>query len=107
MMDAVFFADHQRSGPSHSTGGRAALDRTLWNRLDSLGLARLTGSEKSGGSGAGWHEAAVLLTAAARHGIRTPVGEHDLLACWLLETLGRPVSGAIRTVQLPGARRRA
>ena len=101
MMDAVF-ADHQRSGPSHSTGGRAALDRTLWHRLDSLGLARLTGSEKSGGSGAGWHEAAVLLTAAARHGIRTPVGEHDLLACWLLETLGRPVGGAIRTMQLPG-----
>ncbi|MEZ0359778.1 acyl-CoA dehydrogenase family protein [Mycobacterium sp. SA01] len=101
MMDAVF-ADHRRSGPAHPPGGRAALDRTLWHRLESLGLARLTGSEQSGGSGAGWHEAAVLLTAAVRHGIRTPVGEHDLLACWLLESLGRPPGDAVRTVHLPG-----
>ncbi|MCV7343278.1 acyl-CoA dehydrogenase family protein [Mycolicibacterium rhodesiae] len=101
MMDAVF-ADHQRSGPSHGTGGRACLDRALWHRLESLGLARLTGSEQSGGSGAGWHEAAVLLTAAARHGIRTPVGEHDLLACWLLEAAGQPLDDAVRTVHLRG-----
>lgn len=59
---------------------------------------RLTGSEQADGSGASWHEAAELLTAAARHGIRTPVGEHDLLACWLLEVLGLPVDEAIRTV---------
>lgn len=101
MIDAVF-ADYQRSGPSHSTGGRAALDRTLWHRLDCLGLARLTGSDQSGGSGAGWHEAAVFLAAAARHGIRTPIGEHDLLACWLLEALGQPLGDAIRTVHLRG-----
>ncbi|BBY66756.1 acyl-CoA dehydrogenase family protein [Mycolicibacterium helvum] len=98
MIDAVF-ADYHRSGPSHSTGGRAVLDRALWQRLESLGLARLTGSEESDGSGAGWHEAAELLSAAARHGIRTPLGEHDLLACWLLETLGE-VDDAIRTVHL-------
>ncbi|GAY16789.1 acyl-CoA dehydrogenase family protein [Mycobacterium sp. shizuoka-1] len=98
MIDAVF-ADYRRSTPPPAVGGRAALDRALWHRLDSLGLARLTGSEESGGSGAGWYEAAELLGAAARHGIRTPVGEHDLLACWLLESLGE-VDAAIRTVHL-------
>ena len=44
MMNAVF-AEH-RDGPQ------------LWTRLDALGLVRLTGSEASGGSGAGWPEAA-------------------------------------------------
>ncbi|GLB82250.1 acyl-CoA dehydrogenase [Mycobacterium kiyosense] len=75
-----------------------AHDPKLWQRLDELGLVRLTGAEEHGGSGAGWFEAAELLSAAARHGARIPLAEHDLLACWLLESSGLAVDGAVRTV---------
>lgn len=84
MMDAVF-AEH-----GHNTD--------LWHRLDGLGLVRLTGDEDSGGSGAGWYEAAELMTAAVRHGVRIPLAEHDLLACWLLEAVGVRADAATRTV---------
>ncbi|OMB93507.1 acyl-CoA dehydrogenase [Mycobacterium sp. NS-7484] len=97
MMDGVF-ADYRETASPGRPGERLRYDRTLWQHLDSLGLVRLTGAEASGGSGAGWLEAAELLSAAVRHGVRIPLAEHDLLACWLLETLGRPVDDAVRTV---------
>ncbi len=84
MMDAVFTEHGQ--------------DADLWQRLDGLGLVRLTGAEDTGGSGAGWHEAAELLSAAVRHGVRIPLAEHDLLACWVLDAAGIPCDGAVRTV---------
>ncbi len=84
MMDAVF-AEHGR-------------DADVWRRLDELGLVRLTGAEDSGGSGAGWMEAAELLSAAVRHGVRIPLAEHDLLACWLLDSVGVACDQATRTV---------
>ena len=93
MMDAVF-AEHGH-------------DADLWSRLDDLGLVRLTGAEDAGGSGAGWLEAAELVSAAARHGARIPLAEHDLLACWLLDTAGLSVDGARRTVCLLDAQGRA
>lgn len=86
MMEAVF-AEHSRDGD-------------LWRRLDALGLIRLTGAEETGGSGAGWFEAAELQTAAIRHGARIPLAEHDLLACWLHEAADMPVDAAVRTVAL-------
>ncbi|MFI2332285.1 acyl-CoA dehydrogenase family protein [Nocardia rhamnosiphila] len=95
MMSAVF-ADHRAK---HAPGdGAAASDLPLWQQLTELGLVRLTGREESGGSGAGWSEAAELLRAAAWHGVRLPLAEHDLLACWLLESAGLPVDSARRTV---------
>lgn len=94
MMDGVF-AEHRRT---REQTGPVVRDAALWRRLDELGLLRLTGAEESGGSGAGWPQAAELLAAAVRHGIRTPVAEHDLLACWLLETAGLPSDAAARTV---------
>lgn len=84
MMGAVF-AEH-------------AHEPDLWQRLDELGLIRLTGAEEHGGSGAGWFEAAELLGAAARSAARIPLAEHDLLACWLLEASGLPADSAVRTV---------
>lgn len=75
-------------------------DAPLWRRLDDLGLVRLTGSEESGGSGAGWYEAVELLGAAARSGVRVPLAEHDLLACWLLEAIGLHVGDDVRTICL-------
>lgn len=92
MMNAVF-ADHRTAhGP---TAGPE-----LWEKLRTLGLARLTGTEETGGSGAAWHEAAELMAAAVRSGIRTGLPEHDVLACWLLEVAGVPVDDRTRTVAL-------
>ncbi|MGW4097435.1 acyl-CoA dehydrogenase family protein [Mycobacterium sp. NPDC004974] len=93
MMSAVFAAHREQ----HPTG---EVTTELWDRLVELGLVRLTGSEESGGSGAGWAEAVELLRAAAWHGVRIPLAEHDLLACWLLETAGLGVDDARRTACL-------
>jgi len=100
LMDAVF-AEHGGAGTAH--GGPVRLDAALWSRLSELGLVRLTGSEQTGGSGAGWPEAAELAAAAVRHAVRLPLAEHDLLAGWLLETAGLPVDDAVRTVAVLGA----
>lgn len=86
MMDAVF-AEH-------------GSDDDLWDRLDALGLVRLTGPEETGGSGAGWVEAAELMSAAVRHGVRTPLAENDLLAGWFLDAAAMRYDAAVRTVCL-------
>ncbi|MEO3756880.1 acyl-CoA dehydrogenase family protein [Mycobacterium sp. B14F4] len=96
MMSAVF-AGYRDTHPPVKAVQR---DTDLWRRLDDLGLVRLTGGEESGGSGAGWFEAAELLGAAARNAVRVPLAEHDLLACWLLDANGMPGDGAARTVCL-------
>lgn len=94
MMESVFTEYRDAHPPSNAV----ERDPHLWETLDRLGLVRLTGSEAAGGSGAGWHEAAELLSAAVRHGIRIPLAEHDLLACWLLEATGMAADAAVRTV---------
>lgn len=96
MMGAVFAEYREARRPAAAI----ARDPALWRRLDELGLVRLTGPEESGGSGAGWFEAAELLTAAARNAVRIPLAEHDLLACWLLDANGMPGDAAVRTVCL-------
>jgi acyl-CoA dehydrogenase len=94
-MMAAVFGEYREKHPAAATGQR---DPNLWQHLDELGLVRLTGPEQHGGSGAGWHEAAELLTAAVSQGVRIPLAEHDLLACWLLEANGMPADAAVRTV---------
>ncbi|ORB28057.1 acyl-CoA dehydrogenase family protein [Mycolicibacterium parafortuitum] len=95
MMDAVFAGHRDQLGAERPN---ATWDPALWNQLGELGLVRLTGSEQSGGSGAGWLEAAELVRAAAQHGVQIPLAEHDLLSCWLLESAGLPIDDARRTV---------
>ncbi|MFZ2529125.1 MAG: acyl-CoA dehydrogenase family protein [Rhodococcus sp. (in: high G+C Gram-positive bacteria)] len=85
------------AGDDHRIGSVVGLDRPLWNTLAELGLARLTGDEATGGSGAGWTEAALLLTAVGRACAAVPVAEHDLLAGWLLEQADLPVDDTLRT----------
>lgn len=94
MIDAVF-ADHRESRPAASAPG---FDHQLWHNLDELGLVRLTEPETAGGSGAGWAEAAELMSAAVRHGVRIPLPEHDLLAGWMLGAAGLPTPAGVRTV---------
>ena len=94
MMDAVFAA-HRTTHEAPATVGH---DAELWSQLHELGLVRLTGPTERGGSGAGWAEAAELISAAVRHGVRAPLAEHDLLACWLLEAAGLPSDETLRTV---------
>ncbi|MGE0782414.1 acyl-CoA dehydrogenase family protein [Mycolicibacterium sp.] len=90
MMNAVFAGHRETHGP--------AAGSELWSSLRDLGLARLTGTEATGGSGAGWREAAELTAAAVRSGVRIGLPEHDLLACWLLEAAGASIDDAVRTV---------
>lgn len=96
---AAMLADLFTVGPEPATDddGTVPLDTALWATLEELGLQRLTASESVGGSGAGWREADVLLTAAGRSAAAVPIAEHDLLATWLLEKAGLPVDGRLRT----------
>jgi alkylation response protein AidB-like acyl-CoA dehydrogenase len=80
-----------------------AADPAFAGRLESLGLARLTAPESAGGSGATWREAAVVLRAAAGHGIAVPAVEEDLLG-GDLDAEARRLRGALmRAVQMTGA----
>lgn len=98
------FGDYREG---HEPAEDGTLDRELWRRLDDLGLIRLTGAEASGGSGADWQTAAELVSAAARHSVRVPLAEHDLLASAVLEESGLPVDSAPRTVAVLDGQGRA
>ena len=69
MMDGVLAAHRE----AHPRPVPDAVDHELWRSLDQLGLIRLTGSPDHGGSGAGWAEAAELISATVRHGGRVPL----------------------------------
>lgn len=84
-------------GDDHRIGEVVEVDRVLWSTLGELGLDRLTGSEATGGSGAGWVEAALLLGAAGGAASAVPVAENDVFAGWLLEQAGLEVGPALRT----------
>ena len=51
----------------------------VWRTLTEVGLARLTAPEGSGGSGAGWAEAAALIRQAAASGVCVPYVETDVV----------------------------
>lgn len=104
MIDGVL-ADYRATAVPTVAGERRRCDRDFWQQLDSLGLVRLTGAERDGGSGAGWAEAAELITAAVGHGVHLPLAEHDLLACWLIDEVSGPAEPVLHSLcQLtPGA----
>ena len=100
LVDEVF-ADHAEAMRADTP--LAAADLAFAERLQALGLARLTAPESAGGSGATWREAAVVLRAAAWHGIPVPAVEADLLGSDL-EADARRLRGALmRAVQMTGA----
>ncbi|MBH0122633.1 acyl-CoA dehydrogenase family protein [Rhodococcus sp. CX] len=64
----------------HSGPGMEPDPAAVWATLGAVGLARLTAPEETGGSGAGWVEAAALLRTTAAGGVAVPFAETDLLA---------------------------
>src|SRR5690625_873608 len=94
MIDSLF-AQFRRDQVSPGEG--LSFDEELWEALSELGLARLTGSEEYGGSDADVREAACLLTSAASAAVSAPLAENDLLAGWLLESVGMRPDDMIRT----------
>ena len=63
----------------HSGPGIEPDPAAVWRTLAEVGLARLTAPETSGGSGAGWAEAAALLRLSAAAGVAVPYAETDLV----------------------------
>jgi alkylation response protein AidB-like acyl-CoA dehydrogenase len=99
LVDEVF-ADYAAAMPADAPLDDP--DPAFAERLESLGLARLTAPESAGGSGASWREAAVVLRGAARHGVPVPEVEKDLLGD--LESDALRLRGALmRAVQMTGA----
>ncbi|MET4050236.1 MULTISPECIES: acyl-CoA dehydrogenase family protein [unclassified Rhodococcus (in: high G+C Gram-positive bacteria)] len=82
------------------TPGSAPPPDAVWATLIDVGLARLTTPESTGGSGAGWIEAAALLRTAATAGVAVPYAETDLLAGPLHQAAGIDTqpAGATTTV---------
>ena len=81
MMGAVF-AEHRESRYSQT----AVAERDVQNcgtHWTISGLVRLPPADEAPAAVAPVGEAAELLSAAVRCGVRIPLAEHDLLACWL------------------------
>ena len=93
------FADYRATRPAREA--HVELDRDLWDRLEALGLTRLTAAPDRGGSGGTWVDAAALLGLAAAAGAPVPLAEHDVLAGWLLEAADLDDDGRLRTVCRP------
>lgn len=73
----------QFSGPTVDPDATA-----VWRALSEVGIGRLTGPEETGGSGAGWAEAATLLRLAAAAGVAVPYAETDLVVGPLRRAVG-------------------
>jgi len=100
LVDEVF-ADY--AGQLRADAPLEDADPAFTDRLESLGLARLTTPESAGGSGGTWREAALVLRVAAGHGIPVPAVEQDLLA-GDTEAGTRRLRGALmRAIQMTGA----
>jgi alkylation response protein AidB-like acyl-CoA dehydrogenase len=101
MADAAHHVQAKRSDP--------AVLQEIWSQMGPLGLARLTGNAATGGSEAGWAEAATLLRTAAVNDVQLPFVEHDLLGGWLAERVGLPSTTKCTTIALvePGGTARS
>lgn len=71
------------------------LDRTAWATLRDLGLTGMMSEQ-----GATWVDTVALLRAAAAHHVSVPLVEHDVLAQWLRQLAGLPLSSEPSTACL-------
>ena len=113
MMDAVF-ADYRLTHPPSDIAER---DVQLWRALDDLWLIRLTGAEGSGGSGAGWFDAAACAEAlqtacglALAAGSAVDAARWESEAAYLTQIGGQaagaptaPATGWLASVAMAGA----
>ncbi|WP_216694437.1 acyl-CoA dehydrogenase family protein [Dietzia psychralcaliphila] len=93
----------QFSGPTVDPDAGA-----VWQALTEVGISRLTAPEETGGSGAGWAEAATLLRLAAAAGVAVPFAETDLVVGPLRRAAGLDDSSpGTATLAVLGANGRA
>lgn len=103
--DLVEMIDGVMANAGHRMEGKRSdpdVLQEIWSQMSELGLARQTGNAVSGGSEAGWPEAAVLLHTAAVNDVQLPFVEHDLLGGWLAERAGLTATSECTTVAVAG-----
>jgi acyl-CoA dehydrogenase len=89
-------------GPDVVAASEGTWSREIWKALDETGLTRLGLSERNGGAGGGWPEAAALLRSAARYAAPVPLAETILLAGWAVDDAGLEVPSGIATAASDG-----
>jgi acyl-CoA dehydrogenase len=72
----------------------------LWDAITENGLDRILVRESDGGSGLGWEDAHVVLTAAGRHAVPAPLAE-AIAAGWLLGRAGVKMPDGILSLGTP------
>lgn len=85
-------------GAERAETSGAGQELAAWAALRPLGLDSITTPEAAGGGGGRWRDAAAVLVAGARHGVSTPLVEHDILAGWVLDQAGVRSEATLRTV---------
>jgi acyl-CoA dehydrogenase len=73
----------------------------LWNAIEENGLTVAAAPESTGGIGASWHDAFVLVRAAGRHAAPVPLAE-TVLVNWLLGLAGLDVAPGAATLATGG-----
>jgi acyl-CoA dehydrogenase len=76
--------------------------REVWQALEETGLTRLGLSERNGGAGGGWPEAAAVLRVAARYAAPVPLAETTVLAGWAADEVGLEVPRGLATAARDG-----
>jgi acyl-CoA dehydrogenase len=76
--------------------------RELWAALEQTGITRLGLSERNGGAGGGWAEAAAVLRVAARYAGPVPLAETTVLAGWAADEAGLEVPPGLLTAARDG-----
>ena len=88
--------------PDVVSASEGTWSRELWDALEQTGLVRLGLSERNGGAGGGWLEAAAVLHAAARYAAPVPLAETTVLAGWAADEAGLEVPQGIMTATRDG-----
>jgi acyl-CoA dehydrogenase len=88
--------------PEVVTASEGTWSRELWDALEQTGLTRLGLSERNGGAGGGWPEAAAVLGVAARYAAPVPLAETTVLAGWAADEAGLEVPRGLATAARDG-----
>jgi acyl-CoA dehydrogenase len=92
----------RHSTPDVVTASEGTWSRELWDALEQTGLTRLGLSERNGGAGGGWPEAAAVLSVAARYAAPVPLAETTVLAGWAADEAGLEMPHGLATAARDG-----